>query len=169
MTNKRRSLADRNRSAIASTAAADEQEADVPAVKSTASESADVRRISLTMTTQLYNDCKAAFLADFTSGGAHHQFRQWIEGAFHSHAARTPAERSEVESEATGSPRSFVVSTRTFTAITQAIADDQKIGRWLTLSAWGVEALTAAVQAARNANGGHLPIPPSRLPHRLMR
>lgn len=174
-TPRRRSLADRNESAIASS---DTTEEATPTTAPTrpaqhrprkAVDAAETRRISVSMTALLYNNCKAAFLADWINGGVCDQFRLWVSAALARHAARSPMERAETHSEATGTPRSFIVSVDTYAAMVDAMVDDQQADRWLTLSGWAVEALTAAVDAARARNVAELPTPPERLPHRLRR
>lgn len=189
----RRSLRDRNRAAIAQT---DPETADLePPVESRTSASeaiedvqqraaktttgrtlaAETARLGIYLTPQEFDAAKAAYLADWTNGGAADTFARWIAAAIDTHAGVTPQERAARAQpkgraeERTGSTRSFAIPTDTMARMRAAITSDQKAGRWPSDSAWCGEAIGHAVSAARTENGGTLPTPPARLPNRLAR
>lgn len=135
----------------------------------------ETARLGIYLTPAEFDDGKAAYLADWTNGGAADTFARWIAAAIDSHAARTPKQRADLAQprgraeERTGSTRSFSIPTGTVARMRAAINADQQAGRWPSDSAWCGEAIRLAVDAARSENGGSLPTPPPRLPNRLVR
>ena len=132
-------------------------------------------RLGVYLTPEEFTAAKAAYLAAWQLGGEADTFARWIAGALDEHAARTPEQRAEgaqpkerAETR-TGASRSFSVPTDSATRMREAITADQAAGRWLSDSAWMGEAIAAAVEQTRAANGGTLPTPPPRLPNRLVR
>ena len=126
-------------------------------------------------TPEEFTDAKAAYLADWNAGGQAETFARWIAAAFDAHARRSTGERVELARETgraeerTGSTRSICIPTDTVTRMRAAITADQKAGRWPSNSGWCGDAIAAAVNHARQRDGGHLPTPPSRLPNLLAR
>lgn len=121
-----------------------------------------------------FTAAKAAYLADWNTGGQADTFAKWIGAAIETHAARTPAGRAKNTRPAHGQTgrgvtRSFDLPTDTTDRMKTAVIADQQAERWVSMSDWCGDAVHAAVQAARNANGGVLPTPPARLPNRLFR
>lgn len=128
------------------------------------------------LTGDMYAAMKAAYLADWSNGGEADTLYKWVTGALATHSARTPSKRAEYASTGparaehrTGNTRAFKVDGDVYQRMQDALADDEAVQRWTSESAWSVEALTAAIEAARAANGGTLPDPPARLPNRLKR
>lgn len=195
-TPKRRTLADRNRAAInreeTVTPAEDQTAPPVPEPVKTPAEvtkstvktkkvgrparSVDVTRQGIYLTPEQFNSAKAAYLADWTNGGEANTFTLWIGEAIRRHAARTFTERLKFETKKparaaarTGSSRSFNVPTAAIERMRTAISQEHEKSRWLSDSAWCGEAIDAAISEARERNGGSLPVPPARLPNRLVR
>lgn len=134
----------------------------------------ETARLGLYLTPGEFNDAKAAYLADWTSGGEADTFARWIAAAIDTYARRTPEQRAGAKprgraEKRTGSSRSFAIPTDTVARMRAAITADQQAGRWPSDSAWCGEAIAAAVDQARNQAGGSLPTPPPRLPNRLVR
>lgn len=132
-------------------------------------------RLGIYLTPTEFDQAKAGYLADWTNGGTADTFARWIAAAIDTHAARTPRQRAAKATpkgradERTGSTRSFSIPADTVARMRAAITADQHAGRWPSDSAWCGEAISLAVSAARNRNGGALPTPPPRLPNRLVR
>ena len=132
-------------------------------------------RLGIYLTPVEFDQAKAGYLADWTNGGTADTFARWIAAAIDTHAARTPRQRAteaqprERSDERTGSTRSFSIPVETVARMRAAITADQHAGRWPSDSAWCGEAISLAVSAARDRNGGALPTPPPRLPNRLVR
>lgn len=131
-------------------------------------------RLGIYLTPEEFDDAKAAYLADWTSGGEADTFARWIAAAIDTYARRTPKQRANAKprgraEERTGSTRSFAIPTDTVARMRAAITADQQAGRWPSDSAWCSEAIASAVDAARTKNDGSLPTPPPRLPNRLVR
>lgn len=131
-------------------------------------------RLGIYLTPEEFDDAKAAYLADWTSGGEADTFARWIAAAIDTYARRTPKQRANAKprgraEERTGSTRSFAIPTDTVARMRAAITADQQAGRWPSDSAWCGEAIAAAVDQARAQSGGSLPTPPPRLPNRLVR
>lgn len=135
----------------------------------------DTARLGIYLTPDEFNDARASYLADWSNGGDSDTFARWIAGALDRHAARTADQRAARDrlrgrSEARiGTTRSFSIPTSTVQRMRAAITADQRAGRWPSDSAWCAEAISLAVDDAREANGGSLPTPPARLPNRLLR
>lgn len=136
----------------------------------------DVTRLGIYLTPEQFNNSKAAYLADWSNGGEANTFTKWIGEALTTHATRSPQERQKnaVERPAraekrTGSSRSFNVPTEAVQKMRAAISQEHEEGRWLSDSAWCGEAIDAAISEAQKRNGGSLPVPPERLPNRLVR
>lgn len=135
----------------------------------------DRKQIGVYLSAETYRDMKAAYLADWTNRrGDAHTLYLWVDGALAAHAARSAAERAALPQEKrgttqTGNTRAFKVNRDVYAQMQSAIADDEKAGRWSSESAWCVEAIRLATDAARAANGGTLPEPPERLPNSLKR
>lgn len=177
MVPKRRSLSDRNAEGLAPASGRSLDERNIEAIaeperssKAYAGNSTltETTKVSVALPATLYTDCKAAFLADWDNGGQHDGFSRWVAAALERHAMRTPAERAEIGGGPSGSPRSFIITEGIAASIDAAIIADQRAGRWVSRSAWCVGALIAAVDEARDANGGLLPTPPARLPQQLV-
>lgn len=146
-----------------------------PKVPTTSTKGGETVRLGVYLTPGEFTAAKAAYLAAWQLGGEADTFARWIAGALDEHAARTPGQRAEgahpkerAETR-TGASRSFSVPTDSATRMREAITADQAAGRWLSDSAWMGEAIAAAVEQTRAANGGTLPTPPPRLPNRLVR
>lgn len=196
MTTARRSLRDRNSAAIAldppeiqpaaqpgSSVKAAEAQKGRPRSSSSpakgrppaARTAGTTARLGIYLTPAEFDAAKAAYLADWTHGGAADTFARWIAAAIDTYAARTPRQRAAGAEprgradERTGSTRSFAIPTDTVARMRTAITADQQAGRWPSDSAWCAEAIRSAVDAARTENGGVLPTPPPRLPNRLVR
>lgn len=136
----------------------------------------DVTRLGIYLTPEQFNNSKAAYLADWSNGGEANTFTKWIGEALTTHATRSPQERQKnaVERPAraekrTGSSRSFNVPNEAVQKMRAAISQEHEEGRWLSDSAWCGEAIDAAISEAQKRNGGSLPVPPERLPNRLVR
>jgi hypothetical protein len=174
MTPTRRSLADRDHAAITHDPPATLPPT-VPPPRPTAAarptqttnRASDTIRISVTMTPELYNNCKAAYLADWQHEHRHDTFAAWVTNALERHTQRTPRQRAVTDATPSGQPRSFAVPSTVVEQISTAIRDDQQAGNWPTRSAWCSQALTAATNHTRDRDGG-LPTPPARLPQRLL-
>lgn len=144
-----------------------------PASKAVAS--TETALLGIYLTAEVFNDAKAAYLADWSNGGEANNFARWIGAALVAHAARTPAQRAhnsplpERAEVRTGSSRSFNVPTDDLARMREGVNADQKAGRWLSDSGWCSEGIARAIEAAREKNGGTLPTPPPRLPNRLVR
>lgn len=140
-----------------------------------AASAGDTARLGIYLTPSEFDQAKAGYLADWTNGGTCDTFARWIAAAIDTHAARTPRQRAAKAhprgraEERTGSTRSFSIAVETMTRMRAAITADQHAGRWPSDSAWCGEAISLAVSAARDRNGGALPTPPPRLPNRLVR
>lgn len=179
MTPKRRSLADRDHAAITheppatapSAVPPPQPTATVPSTSTrrtqTTNRASDTIRISVTMTPELYNTCKAAYLADWHHDHRHDTFAAWITNALERHTQRTPQQRAATDATPSGQPRSFAVPSTVVEQIQTSIRADQQAGNWPTRSAWCSQALTAAANHTRDRDGG-LPTPPARLPQRLL-
>lgn len=185
MSQKRRTLGDRNRASIALDPRPElEPSADQihrtaasaprPAVPRKAAGAAATARLGIYLTPEEFDAAKAGYLADWSNGGGADTFSKWIAGAIEVYAARTPKQRAAAlprgrAEERTGATRSFAVPTDTVGRMRAAITADQNAGRWPSDSAWCSEAIAAAANQARDQNGGTLPTPPQRLPNRLVR
>lgn len=141
--------------------------------KTTASTATE--RLGIYLTADEFRDARGAYLADWTNGGTVDTFGRWVTAAIAAHAARTTKQREALArpvgraATRTGESRSWPIATEAIQAMREAIAADQEAGRWPSDSAWCGDAITAATEAARKANGGTLPEPPARLPNRLKR
>ena len=145
-----------------------------PARKTATAAASDTARLGIYLTPEEFDDAKAGYLADWSNGGEADTFARWIAAAIEAYAARTPKQRAAAPprgraEERTGATRSFAIPSDTVGRMRAAITADQKAGRWPSDSAWCGEAIAAAVDAARDQNGGTLPTPPPRLPNRLVR
>lgn len=188
MSQKRRTLGDRNRASIALDPRPElvEPEADqIPhrpvasaprpaAPRKAAAGTVATARLGIYLTPAEFDAAKAGYLADWSNGGEADTFSKWIAGAIEAYAARTPKQRADAAprgraEERTGATRSFAVPTDTVGRMRAAITADQHAGRWPSDSAWCSEAIAAAANQARDQNGGILPTPPQRLPNRLVR
>lgn len=193
---KRLSIADRNKAAIAHDTPEPlpekdegEQTATPPAAptkaqktltkqkKTTAARtSSDTARLGVYISTDEYEDAKAAYVTAYARGGQIDNFARWIAAALNEHAARTTAqrakharmkERSPWGKGKAGASRSFAIPTDTLERMQEAMDDDLIAGQWPTRSEWAGDAIAAAVEAARAE--GPLLDPPKRLPNRLKR
>lgn len=133
-------------------------------------------RLGVYLTPEEFTNAKAAYLAAWQLGGEADTFARWIGAALERHARRSATERADLarahdrgDARRGGAARSFNVPTDTLTRMREAITADQHAGRWPTDSAWSGDAIAAEVEETRTANGGALPTPPPRLPHRLKR
>ena len=146
-----------------------------PATRKAATAAAsDTARLGIYLTPEEFDDAKAGYLADWSNGGEADTFGKWIAAAIEAYAARTPKQRAAAPprgraEERTGATRSFAIPSDTVARMRAAITADQKADRWPSDSAWCGEAIAAAVDQARDQNGGSLPTPPPRLPNRLVR
>lgn len=145
-----------------------------PARKAATAAASATARLGIYLTPAEFDDAKAAYLADWTNGGEADTFGRWIAAAIEAYARRTPKQRATAKprgraDERSGATRSFAVPADTVAQMREAINTDQQAGRWPSDSAWCGEAIAAAVDQAREQNGGSLPTPPPRLPNRLVR
>lgn len=148
-----------------------------PAAKaaSTATATTATARLGIYLTPEEFADAKSAYLTDWKHGGQADTFARWIGAALATHAARTPKKRADTgqlkgrAETRTGSARSFSIPADNIERMREGISADQQADRWLSDSAWAGEAIARAVEAARATNGGTLPVPPPRLPNRLVR
>lgn len=181
-TKRRPTLADRRRSAILSqtppqpaqtappAATAPEPPAPPTEEKNRRDQTAGagMDTVSVCLTPEIYQQAKAAFLADWASCGTADTFGDWIAGACLRYAHLTPQQRANnTTTPPSGQPRSFTIGAQARAAVDAAIAADAAAGYWTTRSAWVLTALTTAIQHARHRAGGTLPTPPDRLPGRL--
>lgn len=192
---KRRSVAERNAAAIAQevvpptkpqvrepeppgreevvSAAASTEKKPKPAARVAAKREDDRKVFGVYLTAEMYHDMKAAYLADWSNRrGEADTLGLWVEAALKAHAARTVEQRAalaapRVRGEARAASRPFKVDSDVYGQAQRAIGQDQSAGRWLSESAWSVEALGVAIAEAKAANGDVLPEPPARLPNRL--
>lgn len=169
-----RTMYDRERDAIAKAGEAIPGDAERAPVKpSSSAQTAERGRLAVHLPQAEFQAAKGAYLADWRAGGQADTFARWVANAGDDHARRTPAERAQFVRDTSpgGSKitRSFTVPADVLQRIRAAIAADQDEDRWLSESAWGREAIGAAVSAARAREGGVLPTPPPRLPNRLVR
>lgn len=140
-----------------------------------ASGASETVRLGVYLTPEEFTAAKAAYLAAWQLGGEADTFARWIASTLDEHARREPSERAagtQPKGRAdtrTGASRSFNIPSDTAARMREAITTDQAEGRWLSDSAWMGEAIAAAVEQTRTANGGTLPTPPPRLPNRLVR
>lgn len=139
-----------------------------------AANAGETSRLGVYLTPAEFEDAKAGYLAAWASGGSADTFTRWIAAAIDTYASQAPEERAKAtpkgrSDERTGSTRSFSIPTDTVARMRAAITADQHAGRWPSDSAWCGEAIAYAVAAARQRNEGTLPIPPARLPNRLVR
>lgn len=120
-----------------------------------------------------FEAAKASYLADWENGGEEDTFTRWIAAAIIAHARRTPKKRAELarpkSKVVNGVQRTFNLPEDSVRRMREAIIEDGKAGRWPSDSAWCADAITIAVNEARERNGGTLPTPPARLPNRLKR
>ncbi len=142
--------------------------------KAATAAASDTARLGIYLTPEEFDDAKAGYLADWSNGGEADTFGKWIAAAIEAYAARTPKQRAAAPprgraEERTGATRSFAIPSDTVGRMRAAITADQQAGRWPSDSAWCGEAIAAAVDQARDQNGGTLPTPPPRLPNRLVR
>ena len=140
---------------------------------SAAASGAPTARIGLYLTTATFNEARSAYLADWQNGGEADTFVRWIAAAMEAHAARSSSERialaRPVSVRGQGDTRSFTVPAATVRRMRAAIAEDNAAGHWPSESAWCVDAINVQIAAARLRSGGDLPVPPTRLPNRLVR
>jgi hypothetical protein len=131
------------------------------------------------MTAEQFDAMRGAYLADFLNGGEANTLYLWVADALSAHARRSAENRianSRIRDRAETGSRAETTKTKAFKIPENVIADmragiaeDRKAGRWATESAWAGEAISRAVEQAREKNGGTLPEPPARLPNRLKR
>ncbi len=132
-------------------------------------------RIGIYLQPSEFEDAKAAYLADWNSGGRADTFAGWVAVAIIRHAGRTPLGRARLtrpRPRGQGEPgiaRTFAVPADVVTTMRTALALDRRDGHWTSESAWYADAIAAAVDTARVAAGGGLPTPPARLPNQLRR
>ena len=129
------------------------------------------RRLGIYFHPADFANAKAAYLADWQTGGTADTFAKWIGAVLLDHAQLTPAQRAEAalpaRSGGDGSTRSFTLPGSVHDAVRAAVVADQGIGRWMTASTWAGVAVHTAVRAAEQRAGGLLVQPPRRLPNRL--
>ena len=174
MNPRRKTLADRNREAIAQTTKPQPPAPEEPAARhepTVQRTSTGACRVGTNISPAQYAEVKAAFLADWLDGGQLDKLSAWVESSMERHAQRTPQQRAAIGSTGPNGSitRTFDVACTARDRMLDAMSADQDAGRWLTQSAWIYEALTASVEAARTRRGGALPTPPARLPARLVR
>lgn len=133
-----------------------------------------------------YQQARAAYVADFANRGedAPNGLDHWIADAVGAHARLKPAARkkvvkalppeAEVVHDEHGQPDKPAkksvkvrISEDVSTALDAAVAEDELMGVYGGRSPFAIAAIRAAVEAARDLNGGVLPPPPGgRLPVR---
>lgn len=123
-----------------------------------------------------FTEMKQAYLADFMADPDHapNTIASWVAAAIDAHAARTPAARGrmatgEARGEGSGTTRSFTIPADTVDNVKAAMAADRQLARFISMSLFARDAITAAVEAARERADGNLPPAPARLPNRLTR
>lgn len=120
-----------------------------------------------------FEAAKASYLADWENGGEEDTFTRWVAAAIITHARRSPKQRAALarpkSQVVNGVQRTFNLPEDSVRRMREAIVEDGKAGRWSSDSAWCADAITIAVNEARERNGGTLPTPPARLPNRLKR
>ena len=172
MTAKRRSLADRNRSAIANPDRSSAPLVDDGAAWSGPSRTSTTAtvRVTVRMSSTEWDEIRGAYLADWDTTREHDTFKAWATAALERHAWRTPADRATTSDVdvASGSPRMFDATEAAVAQVRAAMIADQRAGQFPTLSGWCRAALTTAAATARERSGGRLPTPPKRLPGRLI-
>lgn len=141
---------------------------------STTPGSSSTTRIAIVLQAREFTAAKSAYIGDWTSGGDADTFAKWIASALNKHAERPAQQRAagarpERTAPGRGITRSFDLPTDTTDRMREAIIDDRQVGRRVSLSDWCGDAVHAAVQEAQHRAGGVLPVPPTRLPNRLIR
>lgn len=136
----------------------------------------ETARLGVYLTTQEFDDARAAYMADWNHGGTADTFAYWLAGAVDEHARLSVKQRNAHAQpraradERSGITRSFNVPVTSVARMRAAItADREDAGQFPSDSAWCREAIRSAVDKARARNGGSLPTPPARLPNRLVR
>lgn len=190
---KRFTLADRDQAAIIEGTPATHGVRDMPDTRSThgiqatrgttgaqqapatASTHETQERIGIYFSPQEIDTARAAYLADWQDGGEHDTFAGWVAAALTSYADLGADQRANHTREIPrgsrkiGGPRSISVGSSASEAMRRAQREDEAQGRWLSISAWAGDAVALAASKARDRRGGALPVPPKRLPYRLMR
>ncbi len=134
-------------------------------------------RIGLYFQEQVFQDAKSAYLVDLDSQpDPATSFARWIGQVLDRHNRLTPERRAqdaktlgEEPKGGKGFPRSFMIPASTVIDMDQAIKQDRKAERYVSVSQYATEAVRAAIADARRRNGGTLPTPPARLPNKPTR
>lgn len=133
------------------------------------------QRVSIYLRDEEFEAAKAAYLADWRTGGQSDTFSRWVAAAVEQHAHVTPNRRAAATDQTqpgttgTRQTRSFALPKTTVQTMETAIEADQALNRWQSNSEFCAVAVAVAVETARQRVGNPLPTPPSRLPKRLAR
>lgn len=116
---------------------------------------------------------RSAYVADLdTDPDSPAVFAGWLARVIEQHVARTPAARAKTADqiskteEGRGSSKGHRVGRAVIDALEDAIVQDRLDGRMVTRSAFVIEAVHAAGEAARIRSGRPLPPPPAKLGYR---
>lgn len=191
---RRRTVRERNLSAYADTAPAlpetapEPEQPEKPATRTQkkkqppAPPTTEQEAVAVYIAQSRFNVAKSAYLADWadTIGDAD-TFARWVESVLLAHAARTPQGRAKLAAQITRAAeqrtdhdgksvnRHFKIARNAKDTALDALNADRDHGRWLSESAWNVEAIEAAIARAEKRRDGTLPPAPPRLPNRLKR
>lgn len=116
---------------------------------------------------------RSAYVADLdTDPTSPAVFAGWLARVIEQHVARTPAARAKIADQVPesggvrGSSRGHRVGRAVIDALEDAIVQDRLDGRTVSRSAFVIEAVHAAGEAARTRLGRPLPPPPAKLGYR---
>ena len=149
-----------------------------PRKRATKPAAAGATTVGVYMQRATFDAARGAYMADLdTLTTGPDTFAGWIDAALATHAgldaeARTAIAEQlppEQRSETRGINRTFQVGQDTINDVNAALVADRQAGRWRSRSEFAVEAILAAIEAAKKRAGGVLPEAPPRLPNRAMR
>lgn len=116
---------------------------------------------------------RSAYVADLdTDPDSPAVFAGWLARVIEQHADRTPAARAKIADqipqtdESDGSSRGHRVGRAAIDVLEDAIIKDRQHGRVVSRTAFVIEAVHAAGEAARTRLGRPLPPPPAKLSNR---
>ena len=182
------SLRDRNRAVAAAPAAPvmepqPTQEATTATVRRTAAKKepaakaageSETIRVGITVPPEVLADSRDAYVADLDDlADPALSHSRWVERAARDHLARSIAALHSIEADlpeqALSQPmaRAWFFHPETVQSIDEAIARERHEGHpWRSRTAFVVEAMRVAIEAARARRDGSLPQAPGRLPNR---
>lgn len=146
-----------------------------PRAAASASEAsgAKVEQLGVYWSRSNWDLARSAYVADLdTDPDSPAVFAGWLARAIEEHVARTPAARAKIADEipkageGRGSSGGHRVGRAVIDALEGAIVQDRLDGRTVSRSAFVIEAVHAAGEAARLRLGRPLPPPPAKLGYR---